>query len=72
MKLDLTIRLGIAALALATTVNFAQAGECPAGKMKDNALTTGEMMPKKVTDDVLSSIDLAPKGDAFKLSLIHI
>ena len=66
MKLDLTIRLGIAALALATTVNFAQAGECPAGKMKDNALTTGEMMPKKVTDDVLSSIDLAPKGDAFK------
>jgi len=66
MKLDLTIRLGIAALALATTVNFAQAGECPAGKMKDNALTTGEMTPKKVTDDVLSSIDLAPKGDAFK------
>jgi len=66
MKLDLTMRLGIAALALAATVNFAQAGECPAGKMKENALTTGEMMPKKVTDTVLASIDLAPKGDAFK------
>ena len=66
MKLDMTMRLGIAALALAATVNFAQAGECPAGKMKDDALTTGEMMPKKVTDEILSSIDLSPKGDAFK------
>lgn len=66
MKLDLTIRLGIAALALAAAANFAQAGECPAGKMKDNALTTGEMTPKKVTDEILSSIDLSPKGDAFK------
>jgi quercetin dioxygenase-like cupin family protein len=66
MKLDLTMRLGIVALAVAATMNFAQAGECPPGKMKDNALTTGEMMPKKVTDEVLSSIDLAPKGDAFK------
>jgi quercetin dioxygenase-like cupin family protein len=66
MKLTLTIRFGIAALALAAATTFAQAGECPAGKMKDNAVTTGEMMPKKVTDTVLASIDLAPKGDAFK------
>ncbi len=66
MKLELTVRLGIAALVLAAAANFAQAGECPAGKMKDNAITTGEMMPKKVTDTVLASIDLAPKGDAFK------
>ena len=66
MKLDLTIRLGIAALALAATATFAQAGECPAGKMKEDAITTGEMMPKKVTDEILSSIDLSPKGDAFK------
>ena len=66
MKLDMTMRLGIAALAFAATVNLAQAGECPAGKMKDNAISTGEMMPKKVTDTVLASIDLAPKGEAFK------
>jgi quercetin dioxygenase-like cupin family protein len=66
MKLDLTIRLGIAALAFAAVTNIANAGECPAGKMKDNAVTTGEMMPKGVTDDVLSSIDLSPKGEAWK------
>jgi quercetin dioxygenase-like cupin family protein len=66
MKLNLTIRLGIAALALAAAANFVQAGECPADKVKDNAVTSGEMMPKKVTDTVLASIDLAPKGDAFK------
>jgi quercetin dioxygenase-like cupin family protein len=66
MKLDMILRLGIAALALTAAMSFAQAGECPPGKMKDNAITTGEMMPKKVTDEVLSSIDLAPKGDAFK------
>jgi quercetin dioxygenase-like cupin family protein len=66
MKLNLTTRLGIAALALAAVTTFAQAGECPAGKMKDNAVTSGEMMPKNVTDTVLASIDLAPKGEAFK------
>jgi quercetin dioxygenase-like cupin family protein len=66
MNLNMTLRLGIAALAVAAAANFAQAGECPAGKMKQNAITTGEMMPKKVTDNVLSSIDLASKGDAFK------
>jgi quercetin dioxygenase-like cupin family protein len=66
MKLNTTVRLGIAAFALTAAANFAQAGECPAGKMKENAVTTGEMMPKKVTDDVLASIDLAGKGEAFK------
>ncbi|MFO0993109.1 MAG: cupin domain-containing protein [Hyphomicrobiales bacterium] len=61
MKLMLTV----AAAAFAAFTGFAQAGECPAGKMKDGAVTTGEMMPKGVTDTVLSAIDLAPKGDAF-------
>jgi quercetin dioxygenase-like cupin family protein len=66
MKLNVTVRLGIAALAVAAVANFAQAGECPAGKMIDNAVTTGEMKPKGVTDDILASIDLSPKGEAFK------
>lgn len=66
MKLNLTIRLGIAAMAIAAAANFAQAGECPAGKMKDNAVTTGEMTPKNVTDEVLASIDLGAKGETFK------
>jgi len=66
MKLDLIIGSGIAALALMAAANFAEAGECPADKVKDNAVTTGEMTPKGVTDNVLSAIDLAPKGEAFK------
>ncbi|MGE0237665.1 MAG: cupin domain-containing protein [Parvibaculaceae bacterium] len=66
MRLTVAVRLGIAALAFAAAAEFVQAGECPPGKMKDNAVTTGEMMPKKVTDEVLASIDLAPKGEAFK------
>ncbi len=36
----------------------AHAGECPAGKMKPGARTTGEMQPKDVTDTELQSIDL--------------
>ena len=71
MKLDMTIRFGIAALTFAAAANFVQAGECPADKRKNNAVTTGEMMPKNVTDDVLASIDLAPKGEAFKVELVR-
>jgi quercetin dioxygenase-like cupin family protein len=72
MKLNTTVRLGIAALALTAAANFAQAGECPAGKMKENAITTGEMMPKKVTDNILASIDLAGKGEAFKNEALRL
>lgn len=61
MKLKLTA----AVIALAAMAGIAQAGDCPAGKMKDGAVTTGEMMPKDVTDTVLASIDLAPKGAAY-------
>jgi quercetin dioxygenase-like cupin family protein len=45
--------------------SLAQAGECPAGKMKMGAVTSGPMMPKAVTDNVLSAIDLSAKGAAF-------
>ena len=68
MKLMLTA----AALAFAAFTGFAQAGECPADKMKDGAVATGEMMPKDVTDTVLASIDLAPKGDAFAGEMLRL
>jgi quercetin dioxygenase-like cupin family protein len=58
-------RVCIAALALAALAGTAQAGECPADKVKEGAVTTGEMTPKDVTDEVLASIDLAPKGAGF-------
>jgi quercetin dioxygenase-like cupin family protein len=45
---------------------LASAGECPAGKMKDNARTSGETMPVGVTDTVIAAIDLSPKGGEFK------
>ena len=68
MNVFLTVarsRACIAAVALAALTGFAQAGECPADKVKEGAVTTGEMMPKDVTDTVLSSIDLSSKGGDF-------
>jgi quercetin dioxygenase-like cupin family protein len=58
-------RVCVAAIALAAFAGFAQAGECPADKVKEGAVTSGEMMPSGVTDDVLSSIDLSVKGGDF-------
>lgn len=58
-------RLCIAAFAFTALTGMAQAGECPADKVKEGAVTTGEMMPKGVTDEVIASIDLSPKGAGF-------
>jgi quercetin dioxygenase-like cupin family protein len=57
---------GIATLSLVAFAGLAAAGECPKGKMKEGAVTTGEMSPKGVTDTVIASIDLSPKGPEFK------
>ena len=37
----------------------AMAGECPADKVSPGVRTSGETMPKGVTDTVLASVDLA-------------
>jgi len=58
-------RICAAAAALVALTGVAQAGECPADKVKVGAVTSGEMTPKGVTDDVLVSIDLSPKGAGF-------
>lgn len=55
LKMGLGAALGVA---LVFSGSVAQAGECPAGKMKAGVRTSGEMAPKDVTDEVLSSIDL--------------
>jgi quercetin dioxygenase-like cupin family protein len=66
MTKTLTCRsIALAGVALFALTSAAVAGECPADKIKDGAVTTGEMMPKDVTDEVLASIDLAPKGSGF-------
>jgi len=59
-------------LVLMAFAGQAQAGECPAGQMAQDALTTGEMMPKDVTDEVLSAIDLSARGDAWKGSQLRL
>lgn len=46
------------ALALAAFATPAFAGECPAGDMRANATPPGPMEPARVTDTVISSIDL--------------
>jgi quercetin dioxygenase-like cupin family protein len=51
-----TIALAVLALSLASV---AQAGECPADKVGVDVTPPGPMMPSKVTDTVISSIDLA-------------
>jgi quercetin dioxygenase-like cupin family protein len=65
IKLMAGTRLCIAAFAFAAIAGMAQAGECPADKVKDGAVTTGEMMPKGVTDETIASIDLSLKGAQF-------
>lgn len=60
-KNNLMLRLGLGAatgVALVLSASVAQAGECPAGKMKAGVRTSGEMAPKDVTDEVLSSLNL--------------
>lgn len=51
----------IAALAAAGTAAPAFAGTCPAGKAGANALSGAATMPSKVTDNVLSTVDLGPE-----------
>jgi quercetin dioxygenase-like cupin family protein len=50
------VTAGIGMICAATA---AHAGECPADKMKAGVRKTGEMTPKDVTDEELSSIDLS-------------
>jgi quercetin dioxygenase-like cupin family protein len=51
---------------------IAAAGECPADKVKEGAVTSGETMPVGVTDTVIASIDLAPKGGDFTDHLLRM
>ncbi|PVE22690.1 cupin [Microvirga sp. KLBC 81] len=56
------LRHGLCAVALlagAVLAAPANAGECPADKVKTSARTQGETRPKGVTDTVLASIDLS-------------
>jgi quercetin dioxygenase-like cupin family protein len=65
--------LALALIAGASAISsVALAGDCPAGQMADNAMQAGATMPMDVTDDVISAIDLSPKGDAWKGSQLRM
>ncbi|HZZ90884.1 MAG TPA: cupin domain-containing protein [Caulobacteraceae bacterium] len=56
------LTLAFAGAALAGSIAMsasARAGECPADQMRADARTSGETMPKDVTDNVLGAVPLA-------------
>jgi quercetin dioxygenase-like cupin family protein len=67
-----TFRASAAAFGMAAFMGLAAAGECPADKVKEGARTSGETKPVGVTDTVIASIDLAPKGGDFEGQLLRM
>jgi quercetin dioxygenase-like cupin family protein len=63
---------GLGAIAALAFSGLAVAGECPADKVKEGAVTSGETMPVGVTDEVIASVDLTPKGGAFEGQLLRM
>ncbi|WP_425475962.1 cupin domain-containing protein [Mesorhizobium yinganensis] len=64
--------LGLLAGASMISMGTALAGDCPADQVADNAMEAGATMPKDVTDEVISAIDLSSKGDAWKGSQLRM
>jgi quercetin dioxygenase-like cupin family protein len=56
-RLKTGLQLG-AAIAVLGAAAAAHAGDCPADAMRDGARTSGETMPKGVTDNVVGAIPL--------------
>ena len=56
----------VAACALPIMSAKSWAADCPAGKTAVDAMKPGPTTPSKVTDTVISSIDLAPIGSGFE------
>ncbi len=61
-----------ATFALTAFTGLAAAGECPADKVKAGALTSGPSKPVGVTETVIGSIDLSPKGGDFTNQLLRL
>lgn len=69
--LHAVLALGLLASASAFS-SSAMAGECPADQVATNAMEAGATAPAGVTDDVLASIDLSSKGDAWKGHMLRM
>ena len=66
------LALGLLAAAAAIQPAPAFAGECPADQVAAERHGAGRDHAEGVTDDVLSSIDLSSKGDAWKGSMLRM
>jgi len=75
-----TTRIPFAAAFALTALTFgaslpassALAGDCPADQVAEDGMKPGPMMPKGVSDKVITSIDLSAKGDAWKTSMLRM
>ncbi|MDL2406807.1 cupin [Rhizobium calliandrae] len=74
-----TNRISLATLAFSALtfaaglpVTSALAGDCPADQVAENGMKPGAMMPKGVTDTIITTIDLSSKGDAWKGSMLRM
>lgn len=67
-----TLAATLGTIAVMAFAGVATAGECPAGKMQEGSVTSGPDMPVGVTDVVIGSIDLAPKGGDFDGQLLRM
>jgi quercetin dioxygenase-like cupin family protein len=66
------VRPVLALAALTAFTGLAVAGECPADKIREGAVTSGATAPVGVTDTVIGSIDLTPKGGDFNGQLLRM
>jgi quercetin dioxygenase-like cupin family protein len=68
----LALAFGLLASAAAFSAAPAYAGECPADQVATNAVQSMPSAPEGVTDEVISTIDLSPKGDAWKGNMFRL
>jgi quercetin dioxygenase-like cupin family protein len=65
-NLPLTVAATLGLFASTSAAMPAFAGECPTDQVTAGAMEPGATAPRGVTDDVLASIDLSPKGGDWK------
>ncbi|RWE98424.1 cupin [Mesorhizobium sp.] len=70
--LTLALTLGLLTATAAFSVAPAFAGDCPAGQAATTDIQEHPSKPVGVTDDVLSAIDLSPKGEAWKGNMLRL
>jgi quercetin dioxygenase-like cupin family protein len=66
------LKTAIAAALFASASTHVFAGDCPKDQATTGAFLPGETKAKDVTDDVISTVDLSSKGEAFKGFMLRV